>query len=164
MQHYSRELKESIVRRMLPPESVSVSQLVQETGISDATLYTWRKEALGTRNEASEGGSFGRRSSADKLLAVVETYSMNEEELSEYCRRKGLYKEEVMSWRDSCLNANEVSSASAKDLAAALRGEKKKVRDLERELKRKDKALAEAAALLVLRKKVQAIWGESEDE
>ena len=164
MQRYSKEFKESIVKRMLPPENVSVPQLIKETGISDATLYTWRKEALGVESKVAGGGQSGERSAADKLLTVVETYSMTEEELSEYCRKKGLYREDVMAWRESCLDAGGASVGNAKDLTAALREERRKVRGMERELKRKEKALAEAAALLVLRKKAQAIWGESEDE
>jgi transposase len=42
--------------------------------------------------------------------------------------------------------------------------EARRVRELEKELRRKDKALAEAAALLVLQKKVQAIWGDADDD
>ncbi|NLU28217.1 MAG: transposase, partial [Hungateiclostridium thermocellum] len=62
MQLYSKEFKESIVKRMLPPENVSVPQLIKETGISDATLYTWRKEALGVESKVAGGGQSGERS------------------------------------------------------------------------------------------------------
>jgi hypothetical protein len=92
----------------------------------------------------------------------VETASLNEVELSAYCRRQGLYPEQISAWRDTCLQAN--ASVSAKVDRAQHNAQTKKIKQLEAELRRKDKALAETAALLVLQKKVQAIWGEPEDE
>src|SRR5690554_6106137 len=78
---------------------------------------------------------------------------MNEAELSAYCRERGLYPEQVEAWRDACMNANEDTAAQAKQLRKARKAEQKRFRQLERELRRKDKALAETAALLALSKK-----------
>ncbi len=89
---------------------------------------------------------------------------MNESELAEYCRKKGIYPEQVIQWRQACENANDWDRQVASKLKAGQKQDQKRIKQLEKELKRKEKALAEAAALLVLQKKVQAIWGDPEDE
>jgi len=89
---------------------------------------------------------------------------MNESALAAYCRTRGLYVEQVKQWRDICSSANANSEKSSKDLRTELHIEKSKVKDLEKDLNRKEKALAETAALLVLRKKLHAIWGDPEGE
>ncbi|MDD6414039.1 MAG: IS3 family transposase, partial [Blautia sp.] len=100
----------------------------------------------------------------DKFLIVVETASMNETELAEYARKKGLYVEQIKAWKDACMNANGGIAKEAARLNRELRDSEKERRKLERELARKEKALAETAALLVLRKKADAIWGDPEEE
>jgi septal ring factor EnvC (AmiA/AmiB activator) len=89
---------------------------------------------------------------------------LNETELAEYARKKGLYVEQIKAWRDACLNANGGVAKEAARLNKELKDSEKERKKLEKELHRKEKALAEAAALLVLSKKANAIWGESEDE
>jgi len=103
-------------------------------------------------------------SGADKLAVVLETAALNEEQLSEYCRRKGLYPEQIARWKELAIAGNESSRPLSQAERRALKKDRKTIRALEKELNRKDKALAEAAALLVLQKKVQALWGEPEDE
>ena len=83
---------------------------------------------------------------------------------AEYCRQKGIYPHQLEQWRRACENANDWDRQSNIKLKTEQKTNQKRIRDLKKELQRKDKALAEAAALLVLQKKVQAIWGESEDE
>lgn len=162
---YSQEFKNSIVRRMMPPENATVSDLSEETGITEVTLYKWRREArIHGQATPGDGRESEQWSSADKFLIVMETYAMNEADLSEYCRKKGLYREQIKAWRESCLHANDHQAAESKELRAELREEKKRSKSLEKDLQRKEKALAEAAALLVLRKKAHAIWGEPEEE
>ena len=84
---------------------------------------------------------------------------MNEIELAEYARKKGLYVEQIKSWKDACMNANGGVAKEAARLNRDLKDSQKKVKKLEKKLQRKEKALAEAAALLVLSKKANAIWG-----
>lgn len=103
-------------------------------------------------------------SSQDKFFIVMETFSMNETELAEYCRKKGLYREQIEAWKKVCLQANGQAFDQAKQLNGELKEEKNRAKQLEKELQKKEKALAEAAALLLLRKKAQAIWGDEEDE
>jgi transposase-like protein len=161
MKRYSAERRESVIQKMMPPHNTPIPELAAETGISDVTLYTWRKQA---RVEGiavpADGKNPEKWSSEDKFAIVLEAASLNEAELAEYCRQKGLYVEQIAAWRKACLQANADSAAQAK----ARREQSKQIKKLEQELRRKDKALAEAAALLVLQKKAQAIWGDGEDE
>ena len=101
---------------------------------------------------------------AHKFAAVLETAALNESELSAYCRERGLYPNQVKEWRAACEQANDWDRAQNKRLQDNTRNADKRIKELQRELNRKEKALAETAALLVLRKKAQAIWGEFEDE
>lgn len=162
---YTEEMKESILRRMMPPNNDSVSQISKELGITEPTLYKWRKEARIAGTPTPGDGQVSEQwSSEDKFLVVMETYSMNQADLAEYCRKKGLYKEQIEAWRESCLNANGREPNQTKQLNQELKEEKRKAKTLEKDLRKKEKALAEAAALLLLRKKAQAIWGDQEDE
>lgn len=160
---YSPEFKASILARMLPPNNVPVLQLMQETQIPKDTLYAWRakarQDALGAavRSAPSQG-----LSSEEKFAVVVESATLNEIELGEYCRRKGLYPQEINAWRELCLQANRTVSPKAE--RAERRADKQEIAALERELRRKEKALAEAAALLMLEKKVRILFAENADE
>ncbi|CAK0775889.1 putative IS3 family mobile element-associated protein [Gammaproteobacteria bacterium] len=161
---YSAERKEAVLRKMLPPNNKSLKDLAQEEGISEATLHLWRRETraqgrlLPDADKTPEGWS-----AKDKFCAVVETAAMNEEELSEYCRKRGLYPEQMKGWRIACEQATDRERESSSRLNEVIREERKRNKELERELTRKEKALAEAAALLILRKKAEVIWGEYED-
>ena len=150
---------------MLQPGEISVAELSRETGVSTWTLYHWRRQAIkkGEGVVASVKHP-GKGSSGEKLAIVVESAALNEAELAEYCRKKGLYVEQVKAWRAQAEQAVAGGMVSAKAHREALSTEKKRNKELERELRRKDKALAETAALLTLRKKAAAIWGEREDE
>ena len=91
---------------------------------------------------------------------MVETASLNELEVGEYCRRKGIFPEQLAAWRETCRQANAALSSKAE--RAERRSEREKIQHLTQELQRKDRALAEAATLLILQKKVRAIWEASE--
>ncbi len=162
---YSLERKESVIQKMKPPHNIPISQLAKETGISDVTLYNWRKQAR-VKGVAvpADGKNPEKWSSEDKFAIVLEAASLNEAELAEYCRQKGLYVEQIAAWRITCLNANADCATQNKAQQEQSKKDRKQIKNLERELHRKDKALAETAALLVLQKKARAIWGEPEDE
>jgi transposase len=93
----------------------------------------------------------------------METAQLSEVELAEYCRNKGLFVEQVTAWKDACMQANGGVAQQATRLQQELRQKDKELKKLEKELRRKEAALAETAALLVLRKKADAIWGDGED-
>jgi hypothetical protein len=98
----------------------------------------------------------------EKFAAVLHCASLSAHGLSEYCRRNGLYPEQIERWRLACEQANDTASAREAGLQKLQRGDRDRIRHLESELRRKEKALAEAAALLVLQKKARAVWGEED--
>ena len=162
---YTAEQKQAVVARMMPPQNEAVAKINEETGITEATLYKWRKEARAKGSATPGNGQTSDKwSSHDKFLVVMETFSMKEAELAEYCRRKGLYREQIEAWKEVCLQANGQVFDQAKQLNGQLKEEKQRAKALEKDLQKKEKALAEAAALLLLRKKAQAIWGDDEEE
>lgn len=153
-----------MVQRMLGPRGMSANALAAEIGVHQSTLSRWVRAAESTipfvsetKREKDQGAA--RRpedwTPAERLQAVIEAASLSDEELGAFLRRSGLHEATLAEWRAAALDALGARKPSA--------NERKRVRELERELKRKDRALAEAAALLVLQKKVQAIWGD-EDE
>jgi transposase len=161
---YSDEFKESVIKKMMPPNPTSIQQLCRETGVSDVTLYKWRKsfrnKGVVVPGDKSKPENWN---AGDKLSVVIETASFNEVELSEYCRSKGLYREQITQWKIEALSGYEKSTQVEKSQSLHRREDKQKIKKLERELNRKEKALAETAALLVLSKKWEAIWGENEE-
>lgn len=161
---YPKERKEAVLKKMLPPQNKTIKEIAQEEGISEGTLYNWRKAARAEGRLMPDGDSTPAGWSArDKFAAVVETASMNEAELSAYCRQQGLYPEQISEWREACEQANDWDRTQNKKLKESRKDDEKRIKALERELRQKEKALAETAALLVLRKKAEAIWGEGED-
>lgn len=102
-------------------------------------------------------------SSRDKFSAVLETATMSQAEIAEYCRSKGIHTSQIDAWREACMQANDWERESNAQLKSATKAADKRTKKLERELLRKEKALAEAAALLILRGKLNALYGEDED-
>lgn len=93
---YSPELKEAMLRRLLPPNNESVTKVSREEGIPQQTLTRWKNEAKANGTPAPTGDNADSWSTQDKFL-IVETASMNETELAEYARKKGLYVEQIKS-------------------------------------------------------------------
>ena len=158
--NYSPELKDALLRRMLPPNNESITKISREEGISEQTLRNWRDKAR-KEGYAAPGTDAvpDDWSTQDKFLVVVETASMNETELAEYARKKGLYIEQIKAWEDACMNANGGIAKEASRLNRELKDSEKERRKLEKGLQRKEKALAEAAVLLVLYKKSKCDLG-----
>lgn len=165
MVRYSEERKSSVLKKLLPPHNRAVPEVAKEEGISDQSLYNWLKQA---RNKGlvvpGKKCKSERWSAQAKLAAVIETASMTELELGEYCRNKGLFSEQIANWKAACLQGAETAVEQDKEKQLETKKDKKRIKELEKELRRKEKALAETAALLVLRKKLNALWEESEED
>jgi len=164
MASYSREFKEKMVIRMLPPNNEPVSKISKETKISISTLHKWKKSYTSSGKQPAKSTTTDKWSSQDKFLVVMETASMNEVELSKYCRSKGLYVEQIKEWKDVCMQANGGVAEEASRLNKEMKSKDKEIKSLEKELKRKEKALAETAAILVLRKKLNTLLGTEDEE
>jgi hypothetical protein len=147
---YTQELKDAVLLRMMPPNNESIKSISEEFGISEQALYLWRQKARLEGNPTPGNGQISERwSSEDKFLVVLESYSMNQTELADYCRKKGLYKEQIDSWRSVCLNANMKEVNQTKRLSQELKEEKRRTREVEKDLRKKEKALAEALTIAI---------------
>lgn len=152
--NYTQTFKDSLVKRMLPPESISPKELSKETGVSQTSLKKWLDNASPQISTKAK----------TKFQIVIETYTMNEAELSAYARANGLYVQDIKQWRRSCETATDAEYVSVPELKQEISSDKKQIKKLEKELRYKEKALAETAALLVLSKKLEAMWTEKEED
>jgi len=142
---------------LLPPESAAITAVSQEIGVSVATLERWRADALSmpARERAW--------TAAARLQAVIATAAMDEAQRSAWCREQGVYPTELQQWKENATAAlREIPEERASPQER--RDARKRVKELERDLRRKEKALAETTALLVLSKQLQAIFQRGEEE
>ena len=163
MTHYSEEFRASIAASLLPPNNARVADIVRETGVPKDTLYEWRTRYRNKQGMLpSSGKSTNQYSADDKLAVIIETASFNEAELGEYCRRKGIYPVQIANWKASMVQGliSEPSKADREQNQKQVRT----IQSLEKDLARKEKALAEVVAVLVLQKKFQALMEAPEVE
>lgn len=156
---YGQAFKDRAVARLLPPESASPEVVSREIGVSAATLERWRSDKL------AEPGAAARRTwtAAARLEAVITTAALDEASRNAWCREHGVFAQQLQQWRAHAMQ----SLADGDSPPAASRqaqSDRRRIKELERELRRKERALAETAALLVLSKKVEAIFSKGEDE
>jgi transposase len=164
-----------MVERLSGPHAPSATQLAGETGVAQATLSRWLKAAgtvapkMARRDKQKTPPTSSTRpqdmTAEEKVALVLEAAAVPEAELGAFLRRKGVHEAQLAEWRQQVTQVAVAGlrGPSKRDRKAAS-VEARRVRDLERELARKEKALAEAAALLVLKKKAQAIWGDEDDD
>jgi transposase len=159
-----------MVRRMVGPSAVPVSELEKESGITSSTLYRWLECAASIRpvTEKKDGldttmpiDPTAKRpqdwNALERAQLVLEAAALGEQELGELLRRRGLHREQLDEWR--ALLEDALSHPRGRRT-----GEAKRIKELEREVAYKDKALAETAALLVLQKKLQLLFPADEDD
>ena len=155
MARYGQSFKDRAVARLLPPESAALELVSKEVGITASTLQRWRDslQSMPARGRAWTAPA--------KLQAVITTAALSEADKSAWCREHGIYPAELEQW---CASAT-TALADPQEVRVSPQvtcSDRKRIKALERELLRKDRALSETAALLVLSKKVAAIynWGE----
>ena len=151
---YEKAFKEKAVKLVVASKGVkSMKDIAIELNISKDTLYTWVKKA----KEISSSDT--KLKLSDKLQMLHEIYNMSEEEVNAYCRVKGIFKHQLQEWEREFLNSKSKDNTSTKE---ALQEERSRSNALAKELRRKEKALAETATLLVLQKKFQALLEDEE--
>jgi transposase-like protein len=163
MMDYSRGFKARMIERMAGPEQISATALAQEVGVSQSTLSRWLRAGGARRVEATTTND--RRGSRtwtaqEKLRLVHEASGLSAEELGAFLRRAGLHEVQLKEWTEA---ATAALSTTPKRKGRTASPEAKRIKNLERELHRKEKALAELAALLALQKKLETIWGDEGD-
>jgi len=157
MARYGQAFKDRVVAKLLPPESADISRVSREIGVGVNTLERWRAEALSMPEKTRTW------TAAARLEAVITTASMDANAKSAWCREKGIYLTDLGAWRENAMSALDEPSQPRVSPEQGRRAQKR-IKELEREVRRKDKALAETAALLVLTKKVSAIFESRGDE
>jgi hypothetical protein len=173
--HHSTEFMEQALSKVRARGSRTLGSVAAELNMSLGTLKGWLKKSgskAGSRHATSLPGDVPARqwTPDQRLLALNESHSLSGPELHAWCREKGLFEHQLIQWRDAFCAAGDSPAALSgeqRQANAALRELQGRHDQLQREMRRKDRALAEAAALLVLQKKFQALvlaQSEAEDK
>jgi len=159
---YSDEFKEQALAKVYNRGKRTIQEIADESNLSIHTLKNWMSNAAPTDTPKPQPAKRPQDwRPEERLLALQESHGLSEEALNAWCRQRGLFAHQLIQWkRDFC---TVTRSGSEHDDSQILRGLKTENQRLARELNRKDKALAEAAALLILQKKVRALLA-GEDE
>lgn len=156
-------MKASVLTKALAPNAPRVVDLAKEFNIPYATIYSWVTSMLNKKNvkKINEPQRPQDKSAKDKLHAVIETMDKTEAERSAYCRQHGIYIHHLDEWKTQMLDSLEMVKTK-KNTSEHLQVINE-LKQLKRDLHRKDKALAEVSALLILKKKADLLWGDNED-
>lgn len=161
---YSQAHRERVLQMVLTSEK-SQRQIAVETGVGQSTIQKWLRDRRNKQGALSMSAKSKRPqdwTTEERFQAMIETASLSAEEKSAWCRSKGLHTQHLDQWKQDFLTGASASAQPKRTLKESRLN--KKVRALEKDLQRKEKALAEASALLLLKKKVDEIWGDHEDD
>ena len=155
---------QSVEKALSKRPEKTLKEIADSLGVGYSTLQTWMRLAKNNKLEKPNPMMSKEKSPHDwtkeqRLEAIMHCYSLNDEQRSSYCRENGIYPHHIQEWKAGFLSNNQGVEAVSKQEQKKLQQENK---NLQKELNRKERALAETAALLVLSKKCQAIWGERE--
>lgn len=159
---YPNSLKERMIQRMAAGERISAMELARESGIAQPTLSRWLREASMVSSMSKPKASrkhTSRWSPEEKFRIIVESQKVGAENLGEFLRKHGLHAAQLAQWQKASLAALSGPASSEQARSTA---ERNKIKALEREILRKDRALAEVTALLALQKKVRALLGDGD--
>ncbi len=165
---YSNGFKSRMVQRLTGPDRVSASKLAVEVGLSQPTISRWLREAANNEkrekriveNPQAHRVSPNNLPATEKFRLVMEASGLPDSELGAFLRRHGLHESQIKEWRQAALAALQ----TPKKVRSRQSPEAKRVVELQRELGRKDKALAEITALLALKKKLALLLGDEDDD
>ena len=164
---YDAALREAVRIRMSPPNRESVAEIARDTGITAQTIYNWRSQWQKQCQLVPASPKPPEQwSAADKLAAVIQASGLSGTELGSFCRERGLYPKQVARWRQAAEDANGSSAPSMADQRELQRKNQELIqqnRKLEREPQKKEKALTEAATLLMLSEKFNQIFQPDEE-
>jgi len=155
---------------MSGPDPISATQLAKEIGVSQNTLSRWLRCAGEGKRVKRNGHVVQERPvrpddlpPTEKLRLVMEASALSQDDLGEFLRRNGLHEVQLEAWRQKIEEAAAVALGKPKKARRRKSPEAKRVQELERELDRKDKALAEVTALLALKKKLATLLGDGDE-
>ena len=166
---YSKQFKAKLVQQALLLDGESMAEFARRAEVPQSTLWTWVAAAkLGTVTKRPRPPDRPRRPEdrppEEKLRIVLAAHGLPDEELGAFLRREGIHEVDLETWRQALHGAALASLGGPGSEAAKEKADAKRIKQLESEIRRKDKALAETAALLILKKKVLEIWGDGDDD
>jgi transposase-like protein len=153
---YTRDFKENVVQKALSGKEVK--EVAEETGVTAWNIYQWIKQ-FKDGNIKSEGSGPKGFSLNKKQTLLLEAQSISEENQGEWLRKNGLHSDHLNKWKDEIFDIMNKRNEDKIELSRL----KKENRELQKEINRKDKALAEVTALLTLKKKLIQLWGDGEE-
>jgi len=158
-QKYSQEFKDALRVKLLNPGNKTKTEICKEAGIDLRTASRWTKPRDKSFEMKKQKNTY-KWSAEQKLKVLIETASLSESELGVYLRKEGLFSHQLSEWKNEFIS----SVGTIRKTKPSKDERDQKIKTLEREILRKDKALAEATALLILKKKVELIWGKSDED
>ncbi|MBU1342772.1 MAG: transposase [Proteobacteria bacterium] len=160
---YPIQLKEAVLKKVLQGNKPHY-EVARELGVGRSTIGKWLKEHKQNGNIKLKSKEKRPKdwTAEERISAIIETGGMTEEGRTTWCRKKGIFTHNLDQWKKDAISA--VIQKPNKDQLEEHRNLKKEIFALKKDLSRKDKALAETAALLILKKKAQEIWGEPEED
>jgi len=169
--HFTLEFKQQAVKKALSrSEKTTLADTAKSLNVANSTLNRWIRDAKKHRLESQDPISSSTMkteksphnwSMEERLEVVIACASLNEERISELCRSRGVFTHHVTQWKQDFIHGTSVTEKTVKPTETkALQDE---IKSLKKDLNRKNKALAEAAALIVLKKKAHDLWGTDED-
>jgi len=156
---------QAVEKALSRSDSITLKEIAEELGVGLSTLGKWIIKARNNGfGQLADNMTKSKRPKdftlEERLNLVIRCGSLGEREINQLCREEGLYPHHIKQWKEDFANGQTITKGLNGSENKQLKAE---VKTLKREIIRKDKALAETAALLVLQKKVQAIWGNEED-
>jgi transposase-like protein len=166
MATYTAGFKGRMVQRMAGREAISATALAREVGVSQNTLSRWLREASETAPTVAsmKKKRSHRRTAEEKLEVVLKAAALTDDELGAFLRREGLHEAQLEEWRRTAMEAATGALKAPHGKRSEQTLERRKIRELERELRRKNDALAEAGALLLLKKRFEEMLGDADGE
>ncbi|MCK4608270.1 MAG: IS3 family transposase [Gammaproteobacteria bacterium] len=159
MRNYTESFKKALVKKALLNSSKSAALFAKEAGVANSTLYGWIKRygdaTINNGNNSSKGSDNWTKE--ERFNMLVKISSLSEEQIGAYCRRQGIYQHQLSEWKDEFMNKK--ARATDDKRSSELKVMKAENKALKKELRRKDKALAETSALLILKKKSRLALG-----
>jgi transposase len=162
---YTVEFKKLAIQKYLSKGNRGLSDLSAELGVAKSTIWSWVEKY--TKSGSNNNMKYTPKRPQDwgaeeKIQAFIEYERLSDEEKGAFLRGKGLHSSKVLEWRQQCITALD-NKNNAHVERNKLSEANRKLKILELDLRRKEKALAEAAALLMLKKKADSIWGIEEN-
>ena len=164
MSKYSAETKATLVKKVLSSADKSARNIAKAEGIPPSTLEGWVRQYRKLTPTSKIEGTLGTQhwTQAERFKILVESSNLAEEEVGAYCRKKGLYQEQLRQWEQAFMQQGDTEKT--KQLAREIKVLRTEIKALKQEIGRKDRALAETTSLLVLKKKLALLCEESEDD